>query len=73
MHLSKVYSNEALQKAKQLDEQRKPGKHLGKLHGVVVGLKDVICYKDHKISAASNILKNFISIYSGNRSRKIAG
>jgi len=59
-----VYSNEALQKAKQLDEQRKPGNPISKLHGVVIGLKDVICYKDHKISAASNILKNFISIYS---------
>jgi len=59
-----VYSNEALQKAKQLDEQRNSGKTPGKLHGVVVGLKDVICYKDHKISAASNILKSFTSIYS---------
>jgi aspartyl-tRNA(Asn)/glutamyl-tRNA(Gln) amidotransferase subunit A len=59
-----VYANEALQRAKQLDEKRKTGKSLGKLHGVVVGLKDVICYKDHKISASSNILKNFTSVYS---------
>ena len=29
-----------------------------------MGLKDVICYKDHKISASSNILKNFTSVYS---------
>jgi aspartyl-tRNA(Asn)/glutamyl-tRNA(Gln) amidotransferase subunit A len=59
-----IYTDEALQKAKQLDEKRKTGKPLGKLHGVVVGLKDVICYRDHKISASSNILKNFTSIYS---------
>ena len=59
-----VYADEALQKAKQLDEKRKIGQPLGKLHGVVIGLKDVICYKDHKISASSNILKNFTSIYS---------
>jgi aspartyl-tRNA(Asn)/glutamyl-tRNA(Gln) amidotransferase subunit A len=59
-----VYADEALQKANQLDEKRKAGNSLGKLHGVVVGLKDVICYKDHKISASSNILKNFISVYS---------
>jgi len=59
-----VYSNEALQKAKQLDEQRNSGKPSGKLHGVIVGLKDVICYKNHKIAAASNILKGFTSIYS---------
>jgi aspartyl-tRNA(Asn)/glutamyl-tRNA(Gln) amidotransferase subunit A len=59
-----VFTDEALQKAKQLDEKRKTGKPLGKLHGVVVGLKDVICYKDHRISASSNILKGFTSIYS---------
>ncbi len=59
-----VYAIEATEKAKQLDEQRNTGKPFGKLHGVVIGLKDVICYKDHKISASSNILKGFTSIYS---------
>ena len=59
-----VYEDEAIQKAKQLDEKRKSGNASGKLHGVVIGLKDVICYKDHNISASSNILKNFTSLYS---------
>ncbi len=59
-----VYADEALQRAKQLDEKRKSNSRLGKLHGVVIGLKDVICYQDHKISAASNILNNFTSVYS---------
>lgn len=59
-----VYADEARQKARQLDEQRKKGQAPGKLHGVVIGLKDVICYKDHRISAASGILKNFTSLYS---------
>ena len=59
-----VYDDEAVEIAKQLDGQRSNGKSMGKLHGVVVGLKDVICYKNHKISASSNILQNFISIYS---------
>ena len=59
-----VYADEALQKATQLDEKRKAGKAIGRLHGVVIGLKDVICYKDHQVSASSNILKGFISIYS---------
>ncbi len=59
-----VYADEALQKAKQLDQKRKGGEPLRKLHGVVIGLKDVICYKDHKVSASSNILKNFTSLYS---------
>ncbi|MBK8953062.1 MAG: Asp-tRNA(Asn)/Glu-tRNA(Gln) amidotransferase subunit GatA [Chitinophagaceae bacterium] len=59
-----VYANEALEKAALLDKERKAGIPIGKLHGVIVGLKDVICYKNHRISAASNILQNFTSIYS---------
>ncbi|MDP4261196.1 MAG: Asp-tRNA(Asn)/Glu-tRNA(Gln) amidotransferase subunit GatA [Bacteroidota bacterium] len=59
-----VYASEALQKARSLDQRRNAGHPARKLHGVVVGLKDVICYKDHKLSASSNILKNFTSLYS---------
>ncbi|MBS1760205.1 MAG: Asp-tRNA(Asn)/Glu-tRNA(Gln) amidotransferase subunit GatA [Bacteroidetes bacterium] len=59
-----VYADEAIQRAAQLDEQRKEVGLQGKLHGVVIALKDVICYKGHKVSAASNILKEFTSVYS---------
>jgi aspartyl-tRNA(Asn)/glutamyl-tRNA(Gln) amidotransferase subunit A len=59
-----VYAEEAITKAKQLDELRAAGKPIGKLHGVVTGLKDVIAYKDHQLSASSGILKGFSSIYS---------
>lgn len=59
-----VYGQESLQKARHLDEKRKNGQPIGKLHGIVVALKDIICYKDHPISAASRILKDFISIYN---------
>ena len=59
-----VFAEEALAQAAGLDKKRKAGKAIGKLHGVVVALKDVICYKDHPVSAASNILKNFDSLYS---------
>jgi len=66
-----VYADEALQKAKDLDEKRKAGSPPGKLHGVVIGLKDVICYKDHKVSASSAILKNFTSVYSATAVKKL--
>ncbi len=59
-----VYADEALQQAALLDSERTAGKSGGKLHGVIIGLKDVICYKNHRLSAASNILKNFSSVYS---------
>lgn len=59
-----VYKEEARAEAARLDAQRKAGNPIGKLHGVIIGLKDVICYKGHSISAASSMLKNFTSIYS---------
>ena len=59
-----VYANEALQKATELDAKRTAGQSLKKLHGVVIAIKDVICYKDHKVSAASAILKDFTSLYT---------
>jgi len=61
---TKVYAEEALRIAHSLDQKRKSGQTIGKLHGVVVGLKDVICYKDHPVTAASKSLENFISIYN---------
>lgn len=58
-----IFEEEALAKAAALDTQRQSGAPIGKLHGVVVGLKDVICYKGHIVSAGSKILENFRSIY----------
>jgi len=55
-----VFAEEALQKASELDKQS--GK--GKLHGVIIGIKDNICYKNHKASAASKILEGYSSPYS---------
>lgn len=59
-----VFGDESIQRAKSLDEKRSTGNKCGKLHGVVIALKDVICYKEHKVSAASAILKDFTSIYN---------
>jgi aspartyl-tRNA(Asn)/glutamyl-tRNA(Gln) amidotransferase subunit A len=60
----RTYDVEARNAAKRLDENRAAGKPLGKLHGVVIAIKDVICYKDHPVTAASNILQGFVSIYN---------
>jgi len=59
-----IYSEEALQRAKELDEKRARNDSVKKLHGVIIAIKDVICYKDHEVTAASGILKGFKSIYN---------
>jgi aspartyl-tRNA(Asn)/glutamyl-tRNA(Gln) amidotransferase subunit A len=59
-----VFTAEALQKAAELDAKRKTGEPLKKLHGVVIAIKDVLCYKGHKVTAASKILKGFTSVYT---------
>ena len=59
-----VYTEEALSKAAQLDEKRKNGAPVKKLHGVIIAIKDVLCHKDHVITASSKILEGFTSLYS---------
>jgi aspartyl-tRNA(Asn)/glutamyl-tRNA(Gln) amidotransferase subunit A len=66
-----VFADEAIQKATALDKKRQAGNSIGKLHGVVIAIKDVICYKDHPLSAASGILNNFTSIYSATAVEKL--
>ncbi len=58
-----VFAEEALQRAKLIDKKIKSGS-AGRLAGMVVGIKDNICYKDHKVTASSKILQGFKSIYS---------
>ncbi|MCW3107446.1 MAG: aspartyl-tRNA(Asn) amidotransferase subunit [Segetibacter sp.] len=66
-----IFETEALEKAEKLDNQRRNGAPLGRLHGVIVGLKDVICYKGHKISASSRILENFTSVYNATATERL--
>ena len=55
-----IFAEEALQRASKLDTQSVKGK----LHGVVIGIKDNICYKGHKASASSKILQDYTALYS---------
>lgn len=58
-----VFTESALAQAKLVDEKLKNGS-AGKLAGVVIGIKDNICYKNHKVSASSKILEGFESLYT---------
>ena len=58
-----VWADEARESAKVVDEKIANGT-AGKLAGMVIALKDNICYKGHKVSAASKILDGFESQFS---------
>ena len=59
-----VYEDEALARALAVDKKIKTGK-AGKLAGLIVGLKDVLAYKDHPLQASSKVLDGFISQFNG--------
>ena len=66
LHLNafvEVFEDEALIKASEVDKKITLGKG-GKLAGMVIGIKDNICYRNHKVSAASKILDGFESLFS---------
>lgn len=58
-----LFKISALEKAKLVDEKIK-SKTAGKLAGMVIVLKDNLCYKGHKVSASSKILEGFESLYN---------
>ena len=58
-----VFADEAKARAIEVEQKMKAGK-AGKLAGMVISIKDMICYKNHKVSASSKILEGFESIYS---------
>lgn len=61
---TEVFAAEAMQQAAMLDEKRKAGEPLKRLHGVVIAIKDVLCYKDHVVTASSKMLTGFKSLYT---------
>lgn len=58
-----VFEESAKAQALLVDEKLRSG-NAGKLAGMVIGLKDNLCYKGHKLSASSKILEGFESLYT---------
>ena len=65
-----VYEEEALSKAEEI-QKKMMRNNFGILAGIFVGLKDNICYKDHKLTASSKILEGFKSLFSATAVKKI--
>jgi aspartyl-tRNA(Asn)/glutamyl-tRNA(Gln) amidotransferase subunit A len=67
-----VFEDEAMHRARELDKKyRKNPDSVGRLFGAVVSLKDVICYADHEVTAGSQILKGFRSVFSATAVERI--
>ncbi|MEL6675593.1 MAG: amidase family protein, partial [Bacteroidota bacterium] len=58
-----VFAEEAKAKAAEIDQKIAEGT-AGKLAGLVIGIKDVICYQGHGLTAGSRMLSGFESLFT---------
>ncbi|RYU78830.1 Asp-tRNA(Asn)/Glu-tRNA(Gln) amidotransferase subunit GatA [Hymenobacter persicinus] len=65
-----VWPDEALAQADAVDAKLAAGT-AGKLAGMVIGLKDVLAYKDHALQSSSHILDGFKSLYTGSAVQRL--
>lgn len=65
-----VYDQEALDRADEITEKLRAGT-AGPLGGLVIGLKDNICYAGHHVSASSRILEGFESLYNATVTQRL--
>ena len=66
-----VYVEDSRSRAEWLDCKRKQGEFCGKLHGIIISIKDVICYKNHKVTAGSKMLSGYTAIYDSTVVKKL--
>ncbi|MFX1522313.1 MAG: Asp-tRNA(Asn)/Glu-tRNA(Gln) amidotransferase subunit GatA [Promethearchaeota archaeon] len=61
VYLSK---EKAITKAQKLDDNLKNGRNIGKLYGLPIAVKDLICIKDSPTTCGSKILQNYYPPYN---------
>jgi len=59
-----IFEEDALTQAESIDNRLKSGQAVGKLFGMVIGVKDVIAIKGKRLTASSKILDDFHSLYN---------
>lgn len=60
---NEVFAVSAMEQAKAVQQKIDAGA-AGKLAGMVIGIKDNICYKNHMVTASSKMLAGYVSPYS---------
>ncbi len=68
---TRIFTDEALQRAKALDQKIARGQKVGALAGVILSIKDNINIKGHHTTCASKILDNFIAPFDATVIRRL--
>jgi aspartyl-tRNA(Asn)/glutamyl-tRNA(Gln) amidotransferase subunit A len=66
-----VFGDQALARARSIDRKLSDGR-AGPLAGMVMAVKDVICVKGEKVTCASKMLENFVSLYDATVIERLA-